>query len=76
MQKKVLGIDLGGTSVKLAILSKEGDVLQKWSIPTDNSDGGVKIVPGIIESIKYVIPPLKKRIELIVQSIKKLFSNN
>ena len=40
MQKKVLGIDLGGTSVKLAILSKEGDVLQKWSIPTDNSDGG------------------------------------
>ncbi|MFZ2674966.1 MAG: glucokinase, partial [Trichococcus flocculiformis] len=34
MQKKVLGIDLGGTSVKLAILSKEGDVLQKWSIPT------------------------------------------
>ena len=53
MQKKVLGIDLGGTSVKLAILSKEGDVLQKWSIPTDNSDGGVKIVPGIIESIKH-----------------------
>ena len=31
---------------------------------------------GITESIKYVIPPLKKRIELIVQSIKKLFSNN
>ena len=53
MQKKVLGIDLGGTSVKLAILSKEGEVLQKWSIPTDNSDGGVKIVPGIIESIKH-----------------------
>lgn len=51
MQKKVLGIDLGGTSVKLAILSKEGEVLQKWSIPTDNSDGGVKIVPDIIESI-------------------------
>ena len=52
MQKKVLGIDLGGTSVKLAILSKEGDVLQKWSIPTDNSDGGGKIVRVITESIQ------------------------
>ena len=53
MQNKVLGIDLGGTSVKLAILSKEGEVFQKWSIPTDNSDDGVKIVPEIIESIKH-----------------------
>ncbi|MDB6353155.1 ROK family glucokinase [Trichococcus sp. K1Tr] len=53
MHKKVMGIDLGGTSVKLAILSEEGEVLQKWSIPTDNSDHGVKIMPDIIESIKH-----------------------
>lgn len=48
-----MGIDLGGTSVKLAILSEEGEVLQKWSIPTDNSDQGVKIMPDIFESIKH-----------------------
>lgn len=53
MHNKVMGIDLGGTSVKLAILSEEGEVLQKWSIPTDNSDHGVKIMPDIIESIKH-----------------------
>ena len=40
MHNKVMGIDLGGTSVKLAILSEEGEVLQKWSIPTDSSDHG------------------------------------
>jgi glucokinase len=53
MHNKVLGIDLGGTSVKLAILSEEGEVLQKWSILTDNSNHGVKIMPDIIESIKH-----------------------
>ncbi len=53
MHNKVMGIDLGGTSVKLAILSEEGEVLQKWSIPTDNSDQGVKIMPDIFESIKH-----------------------
>ena len=41
----------------------------------DKTDPDFK-TDGITESIKYVIPPLKKRIELIVQSIKKLFSNN
>jgi glucokinase len=53
MHNKVMGIDLGGTSVKLAILSEEGEVLQKWSIPTDSSDHGVKIMPDIIGSIKH-----------------------
>lgn len=53
MHNKVMGIDLGGTSVKLAILSEEGEVLQKWSIPTDSSDHGIKIMPDIIGSIKH-----------------------
>lgn len=53
MAKKILGIDLGGTSVKLAILSEEGDILQKWSIETDILDEGIRIVPDIIASIQH-----------------------
>jgi len=52
MSKKIIGIDLGGTTVKFAILSSEGDIQQKWSIETDISEEGTKIVPSIIASIK------------------------
>ncbi|MDK2779799.1 MAG: glucokinase [Trichococcus sp.] len=53
MYKKFIGIDLGGTSVKLAILTAEGDIQQKWSILTDINDEGTHIVPDIIASIKH-----------------------
>lgn len=53
MTKKLLGIDLGGTSVKLAILTEEGEIQQKWSIETDILDGGKNIVSDIIQSIKH-----------------------
>lgn len=53
MSKKILGIDLGGTSVKLAILTEEGEVQQKWSIETNTLDGGKQIVPDIIESVHH-----------------------
>lgn len=50
--KKVIGIDLGGTSAKIGILNKSGEVDSKWSIKTDSSDEGSKIVPNIIQSLK------------------------
>ncbi|MEH7094130.1 ROK family glucokinase [Neobacillus vireti] len=51
--KKLIGIDLGGTTVKFAILTEEGDIQQKWSIETDIQNEGKNIVPNIIESIKH-----------------------
>jgi glucokinase len=53
MSKKIIGIDLGGTSVKLAILTTAGDIQEKWSIKTNILDEGSHIVPDIIESIKH-----------------------
>lgn len=53
MDKKLLGIDLGGTTVKFAILTQEGDIQQKWSIDTNILDEGQHIVPDIIESINH-----------------------
>lgn len=50
--KKIIGIDLGGTSVKLAIISQEGELLEKWSIKTNILENGQHIVPDIISSIK------------------------
>ncbi|HFI0613682.1 TPA: ROK family glucokinase [Streptococcus suis] len=52
MSKKIIGIDLGGTSVKLAILTTEGEIQEKWSIKTNILDEGSHIVTDIIDSIK------------------------
>ena len=48
MDKKIIGIDLGGTTVKFAILTSEGEIQQKWSIDTNILDEGSHIVPSII----------------------------
>ncbi|MBF0775545.1 glucokinase [Streptococcus azizii] len=53
MAKKIIGIDLGGTSVKFAILTEQGDIQEKWSIKTNILDEGSHIVPDIIDSITH-----------------------
>lgn len=53
MNKKIIGIDLGGTSIKFAILTQNGEIQEKWSIPTNILDEGSHIVPDIIQSIKH-----------------------
>lgn len=50
--KKIIGVDLGGTSVKFAFVTTEGKIIDKWSILTDISDDGIHITPNIINSIK------------------------
>ncbi|MTV81051.1 ROK family glucokinase [Secundilactobacillus folii] len=52
MAKSLIGIDLGGTTTKIAFVSRDGDIMQKWSIPTDKSENGKHIVPNIITSLK------------------------
>lgn len=56
--EKIIGIDLGGTSIKLAILTQEGEIQQKWSIPTNILDGGSHIVSDIIASIQHQMEQL------------------
>lgn len=45
------GIDLGGTTVKLAYFDEQGTLLHKWEIPTDTSEGGSRILPDIAAAI-------------------------
>ena len=45
------GVDLGGTTVKLAYFNEQGDLLHKWEIPTDISNNGSRILPDIAASI-------------------------
>ena len=53
MSKKLLGIDLGGTTIKFGILTEAGEVQEKWAIETNILEGGKHIVPDIVGSIKH-----------------------
>lgn len=53
MTKKLLGIDLGGTTIKFGILTLEGEVQEKWAIDTNILEDGKHIVPDIVGSIKH-----------------------
>ena len=47
-----IGIDLGGTTVKLAYFDELGTMLDKWEIPTVTAGGGQQILPDIAASVK------------------------
>lgn len=53
--KRVIGIDLGGTTAKIGILNQNGEIEKKWELPTDISEDGTLIIPNIITSIKEVL---------------------
>ncbi len=46
------GIDLGGTTVKIAYFDETGKMLDKWEIPTVTENNGAQILPDIAASIK------------------------
>ena len=49
------GVDLGGTTVKIAYFDETGTMLSKWEIPTVTDDGGKRILPDIAASIRQYI---------------------
>ena len=53
--KKLIGVDLGGTTIKFAILTDKGEIQQKWSIETNILSDGQFIIPDIIDSINHHI---------------------
>ncbi|CAH0418964.1 ROK family glucokinase [Periweissella ghanensis] len=50
---KLIGVDLGGTTIKFAILTAEGEIQQKWSVKTNVLEDGSHIVPDIVDSINH-----------------------
>lgn len=51
MAKSVFGVDLGGTTVKLGRFDMDGNVLDKWEIPTRKEENGKNILPDIAKAI-------------------------
>lgn len=55
MKTYAIGVDLGGTSIKLGLFTCGGALLKKWEIPTDTADRGSRILPEIAGSISSLL---------------------
>lgn len=46
-----IGVDIGGTAVKLGLFQTDGTLLDKWQIPTRREEDGAYILPDVIDAI-------------------------
>lgn len=51
MGNYAFGVDIGGTTVKIGLFNREGNLLDKWEIPTNKENKGISILPDVAKSI-------------------------
>lgn len=51
MGMKCVGVDVGGTSVKIGLFEVTGELLHKWEVPTRKEEGGKYIIDDVSASI-------------------------
>ncbi|MBU5594770.1 ROK family glucokinase [Amphibacillus sp. MSJ-3] len=51
MEKYLLGVDIGGTTIKVGILTEQGKIIDKWEIPTKVASKADQIPIDIWDSI-------------------------
>ena len=52
MSKIYFGVDIGGTEIKFGAFDGYGELQEKWSVSTDLTDGGSRIIPQAAQSVK------------------------
>nr|WP_218781057.1 ROK family glucokinase [Bacillus sp. EB106-08-02-XG196] len=57
----IVGVDLGGTTTKIAFINLNGEILQKWEIPTDNANEGQNITRNIANAINQKLADLNEQ---------------
>ncbi|MFP7297639.1 ROK family glucokinase [Neobacillus niacini] len=57
----IAGVDLGGTTTKIAFINLNGEILHKWEIPTDNSNEGQNITKNIANAINQKLADLNEQ---------------
>ncbi|MBR5765311.1 MAG: ROK family glucokinase [Lachnospiraceae bacterium] len=52
MDKYCFAADIGGTTIKMGLFSPDGDIVNKWEIPTNREDNGSHILKDIADAVK------------------------
>ncbi len=53
----VAAVDLGGTAIKAALVSAEGKVLSRISVPTEAQGGREQVLANIVSAVESVLQP-------------------
>lgn len=55
MEQYCFGVDVGGTSIKCGLFKPDGEIVEKWEIPTRTADHGKAILPDTAATLKQMI---------------------
>lgn len=66
MGKICVGVDIGGTSVKIGFFTENGENLHKWEIATRKENGGVYILSDVANSIQEALEYKKINIDDVI----------
>lgn len=66
MGKRCVGVDVGGTTVKLGLFELTGEVICRWEIPTRREESGRDILPDVADTIKKVLSEQQIHMEDVV----------
>ena len=55
MAKIGIGVDVGGTSVKMGMFTRTGNLIKKWEIPTDRENNCANVLPDVAASIRKTL---------------------
>ena len=55
MEKYCVGVDVGGTTVKLGLFQTDGKLIFKWEIPTRKEDSGKYILEDVSVAVREVL---------------------
>lgn len=56
----LVGVDIGGTAIKLAFVNEKGEIIRKWQMPTNKDAGGTFIPDEIADSIRLHMEELNE----------------
>lgn len=66
MENYCVGVDVGGTTVKLGLFRDDGKLLFKWEIPTRKADDGKYILEDVSVAIRQVLRERQIHLEQIL----------
>lgn len=66
MKRIGIGVDIGGTSVKMGLFQEDGELLYKWEIPSRKEEAGRYILEDVAASIAAVLKEKNINMDAII----------
>ncbi len=55
MEQFLIGVDLGGTNIRMGVITPEGQILKKIQYPTDMSGGGLAMMESLVSRLEHFV---------------------